>query len=183
MNNNERARIENMTDEYKKQLVKYLLQCIVSEGSKILLFSLISLRLHLFSEFAFAMVLLILLRTNGGGLHFKHYISCLIVSFLVMFGSIVLGITFPFSNLISGIILIISIVVGYKLVPVVSANHPPATEKLIQKSKRNTTLILIAYLILICIVPTNRYTNIGVWIIIIHICQLLLAKLPKRRTK
>lgn len=183
MNNNERARIENMTDEYKKQLVKYLFQCIASEGSKILLFSIIFLRLRLFSEFLFAMVLLILLRTNGGGLHFKHYASCFVVSFLVMFGSIVLGIKLPFSNFISGIILMASILLGYRYVPVISANRPPATEKLIHKSKRNTTLILVAYLILICIVPMNRYLNIGVWIIVIHICQLLLAKLLRRRTK
>lgn len=172
-----------MSAAYKKQLIKYLFQCIISEGSKILLFSVIFLKVGLIKEFCFALFLLILLRTNGGGLHFKHYISCFAVSFLVLSGSILLAIKFPFPNLASGITLVACIMLGYWCVPVVSANRPPANEVLIKKSKRNTVLVIFAYLILICIVPANRYTNIGVWIVVIHICQLLLAKILKRRRK
>lgn len=173
--------IEHMTIEYKKQLIKYLFLCILSEGSKILLFSIIFLRIHLFSEFLFSIVLLILLRTNGGGLHFKHYASCLVVSFLIILGSITLGIYFPIENLTLKTILIIFIFLGYWCVPVISGNRPPASDRLIKKSKRNTIVILVTYLTLICIIPTNRYFNIGIWIIIIHIFQLLLAKFTKRR--
>lgn len=172
----------HMSEAYKKELVKYLYLCIISEGSKILLFSVVFFNIGLLKEYIFALILLILLRTNGGGLHFKHYISCLIVSFFVLSSSILLGIKLPFSNLASVIILTICIILGYWSVPIVSANRPTANEKLIKKSKRNTVLILSVYLILVCIVSANRYTNIGVWIVIIHICQLLLAKILKRRT-
>lgn len=176
--------VENqMDDAYKKQLVKYLFQCIASEGSKIILFSIIFFRFGLLKEFLVTLLLLILLRTNGGGLHFKHYISCFVVSFLVLSGSILFGIKFPFSNLTSVIILVACTILGYWGVPIVSSNRPPANEKLIKKSKRNTVLILFVYLILICIVPANQYTNIGVWIVVIHICQLLLAKILRRRNK
>lgn len=170
-----------MNDAYKKQLVKYLFQCITSEGSKIILFSIIFFRFGLLKEFLFALILLMLLRTNGGGLHFKHYISCFAVSFLVLSGSVLLGIKFPFSNLASIIILAACTILGYWGVPVVSSNRPPVNEKLIKKSKRNTVLILSVYLILVCIVSVNRYTSIGVWIVVIHICQLLLAKILRRR--
>ncbi len=184
MNNNEQhLQIANMSDEYKKQLVKYFFQCILSEASKILLFSIIFIRLHLFKEFLFALVLLIFLRTNGGGLHFKHYCSCFIVSFFVLFGSIVLALKLPFTNLTAGITLLICIILGYLYVPIVSSNRPPASEQLIKKSKRSTTLILSVYFLLICIVPINQYLSTGVWIIIIHICQLLLAKFLKRRSR
>ena len=39
--------IQNDT-EYQKQLIKYLFQCILSEGSKILIFALLFLRWNLF---------------------------------------------------------------------------------------------------------------------------------------
>lgn len=173
----------NFSEEYKKQLIKYLFQCIISEGSKILLFSIIFLRFGLLKEFLCSLILLTFLRTNGGGLHFKHYTSCLVVSFLVFLTSIVLGIKVSFSNPLAAILVLGCIRLGYWCVPVVSANRPPASEKLIKKSKRNTVLILLAFLILICIVPTNRYINIGVWIVVIHIGQLVLAKLLRRRKK
>lgn len=172
---------DHITDEYKKQLIKYLLLCIISESSKIFLYSIIFLKLHMFSEFLFSITLLVFLRTNGGGLHFKHYTSCLIVSFLIILGSIILGIHFPLKGLVTPLILIVCIFLGYQYVPVTSDNRPPTSDRIVKKSKRNTAAILIIYLALICIIPFNRYLNIGTWIIIIHILQLLLAKFIKRR--
>lgn len=164
-----------MSEEYKKKLLKYFFQCILFEGSKILLFACIFFWLDLFVEFLVTLVMTILLRTNGGGLHFKRYISCLLFSFLVFITCIFLGLYVQFSNMVAVIILIISIFVCYRTVPIVSANRPPASEKLIRKSKRNTTLVLFIYLILLCIFPVNRHLNIGTWNIIIHMSQLIMA--------
>lgn len=183
MNKDKYEKVKNMPTEYKKLLVRYLFLCILSEGSKILCFSIAALMLKVFREFLFAMIWIILLRVNGGGLHFKHYASCFLMSLLVLFGSIVLGIYFPFSKLISCIIVIISMPIAYQCVPVVSAYRPPATEALIRKSKKNTVLVLTIYFFLICIVPMNRYLCIGVWNIMIHICQLFIAKSIGRRKR
>ena len=171
-----KTQIPEFSEEYQKQLVKYLFQCILSEGSKIILFALIFLKLGILKEYLYALVLLVFLRTNGGGLHFKHYLSCFAMSFCVLLGSVMLGIYIPMLHMIALVIIGISIFIGYKYVPVMSANRPPASDKLVKNSKRNTTIILAAYFILICIVPTNRYLSIGVWIIIMHILQLLLAE-------
>lgn len=170
-----------ISEEYKKQLIKYFFQCVLSEMSKIISFGIIFTRFNLFKEYIFALILLILLRTNGGGLHFKHYSSCFIMSFVVLALSIFLGKSVCLPNFVTYIILLTSIILAIKLVPVVSSNRPPADDKLIKKSKRNTTLILIIYFLSVCIVPMNQYLNIGIWIIVIHICQLLLAKLLERR--
>ena len=173
---------QTFSEEYKKQLVKYLFQCVISEVSKIILFGIIFFRFDFFKEYVFALILLILLRTNGGGLHFKHYVSCFLMSFFVLASSILLGKTVVLPNFAAYIILSLCILLAYKCVPVVSSNWPPASEKLIKKAKRNSTLILFIYLIMICIIPMNQYWNIGIWIIVIHICQLLVAKLQERRT-
>lgn len=171
----------NISEEYKKQLIKYFFQCVLSELSKMIIFGIIFIAFDLFTEYLFALILLILLRTNGGGLHLKHYVSCLIMSFSVLATSIFLGTFLYLSIWITYVLLLVSIFLAYKLVPIVSKNRPPASEKLIKKSKRNTLIILILYFILICIVPMNLYLNIGTWIIVIHICQLLLAKFQERR--
>lgn len=170
----------NISEAYKKKLMKYYLQCLISEASKILLYAIFFLRFNLLSEYLFALLLLMFLRTNGGGLHFKHYATCFVVSFSVFSGSILLGIRFPFSATASILIVLVSIPLGYWGVPVVSANRPPASQRVVKKSKRNTVVILLAYLLLICIVPMNRYLSIGIWIITIHVVQLMLAKLIKK---
>ena len=83
MSSNEQLNNESMTEEHKKQLVKYLFQCVFAETNKILLLSIIFLKLHLFHKFLLALLVLILPRTNGGGLHFRHYTSYFVVSFFV----------------------------------------------------------------------------------------------------
>ena len=170
-----------ISDSYKKKLIKYFLLCILSEGSKIILYGLFFFRIHLFTEFLFALIILLFLRTNGGGLHFKHYTTCLIFSFLVFVASIFLGIYVNPNRIIAIFILIVSIPVCYWCVPITSNNRPEPSDKLIKKSKRNTLITLSAYLMSVCILPMSRYLGILVWIVIIHILQLLLAKFLKRR--
>lgn len=172
---------QNITDAYKKQLVKYLCQCIASEGSKIILFSIFFFKLQLFKEYLIALILLMLLRANGGGIHCKHYTSCFLLSFFMLSGNIILAITVSLSDFVVRIILVACMILGYLFVPVISNNRPPATQKLIQKCKRNTILIILSYLILTCIVPNNRFIYIGFWTITMHIYQLILAKFLRRR--
>ena len=171
----------DMSEAYKKKLIKYLFQCLGSELSKIILFSIIFINFHVFEEFLFALLLLILLRTNGGGLHFKNYMSCFVMSLCVFVLSIYLGNNIILSKIISILTLAICIPIGYKLVPVVSANRPPARNEIIKKSKHRTLAILLCYMLIVCFLPINRFLNTGVWIIYIHISQLSLAKFLERR--
>ncbi len=161
--------------KYKKKLLKYLYQCILSEGSKIIIFSIISLKLNIFPEFLVALFMLMLLRTNGGGIHCKHYASCFILSFAMLFGCIFLANLISLPILYMRIITLFCIPVGYFSVPITSTNRPAASNSLIRKCKRNTLLILSAFFILICISPNNLYYRIGFWTIIMHIIQLLVA--------
>ena len=83
--------------------------------------------IYILKEYLYALVLLVFLRTNGGGLHFKHYLSCFAMSFCVLLGSVMLGIYIPMLHMIALVIIGISIFIGYKYVPVMSANRPPAS--------------------------------------------------------
>ena len=167
--------------QYKTAIKKYLLQCIIMEGSKIILFFIIFAYFHVTLPYIIALLVLMLVRCNGGGLHCKHYISCFLLSLFVLSACIFCGMNIPIHKLISFFILVICSISGYICAPVVSRNRPEPDEELIQKSKKRTATIILLYCFVICICPYNPYLNIGTWTIIIHIIQLLLAKSFQRR--
>lgn len=166
----------NNDPEYQKRLVKYLIQCILSEGSKIIIFSFIFCWIHLFTEFVVSLFLLILLRTNGGGIHFRHYTSCFVVSFLMFLGSILGATHIPLVYPIMVIVTLLCLIAGYLLVPITSSNRPPANSTAIKKSKRWTLIITFVSFLLICTFPESLYIKIIFWTILLHITQLLAAK-------
>lgn len=165
--------------EYEKKLQEYYWKCFISEFSKIIFFFLFFTLLGFTKEYFVALLSLMLLRNNGGGLHCKHYISCLLVSFLFLFGSILLAIYITPPRSIICISTLICILPGYYLVPITSCNRPAATPLQIKKSKFRTLILLSLFFILVCICPANRYLYIGFWTVILHIAQLTLAHFIK----
>lgn len=165
--------------EYKKELQKYYLACLWMEGSKIILFTIIFGYMNLMSEYFMALFMLMLLRTNGGGIHCKHYFTCFMVSLLVLFGSIFIPQYIQIPIICTAPLLLLCAFLGYQLVPILSESRPEPTEKLIKRCKRRTFFIILFYCFIICFCPANIYLNIGAWTIFIHILQLLFAKFRK----
>ncbi|MCI7790394.1 MAG: accessory gene regulator B family protein, partial [Lachnospiraceae bacterium] len=66
--------------ERDKKMLLFSINCILYDVSKLLLFILIFYLLHRLDLFLFAFVILLPLRMISGGLHFKHYTSCLFFS-------------------------------------------------------------------------------------------------------
>ena len=121
------------------------------------------------------------LRCFGGGLHFNHYISCLIASFAFLFGSISLSMQIIPSKMIACASTLLCAFIGYLLVPITSTNRPPANSIQKRKSKRNTTVIILFYFILIYFCPTTPMLYICYWTVILHILQLIIAYIARRR--
>lgn len=169
--------------EYEKKMNEYYWKCFISEFSKICIFFIIFLLLRLTAEYFVALFFLLLLRNHGGGLHFKHYTSCLIISFSFLYGSILLAQHIMPPKSIICITCLLCILMGYYLVPVTSSNRPPATPDQVKRSKRNTTVIITLFSFVICICPCNTYLNIGYWTMILHIFQLILSHINKEVTK
>ena len=174
-----RRNIAGEHDEYKKQLNIYYWKCFASEFSKICVFFLIFMCLNLIPEYIIALFTLMVLRSNGGGLHFKHFISCLVVSFIFLYSSILLAkyIIPPKSILYTSILLCLPL--GYALVPITSSNRPPATSEQIGKSKRNTAISILFLFILICLCSNMHHIYICYWTIILHILQLIIAHIKE----
>ncbi|MBR6769911.1 MAG: accessory gene regulator B family protein [Lachnospiraceae bacterium] len=162
--------------EYVQKMKEYYWKCFFSEFSKICIFFVIFAFLGLIPEYLIALLCLMPLRSHGGGLHFNHYISCLAVSFSFLSGSIILAANIMPPKAVMLPILLLCILAGYFLVPVTSANRPPATAVQIQKSKRTTVVLLVLFFALVCICPANGWIYIGYWTVILHIVQLAIAR-------
>lgn len=167
---------EELQVQYKAAIKKYLLQCLLMEGSKIILFFLIFSYFDITAQYITALFVLMLVRCNGGGLHCKHYLSCFLLSLFVLSACIFCGMHIQIHTFPAVPVLIACSILGYLSVPIVSNNRPKPDKKLIQQSKKRTAGIILIYSLLICICPYNQYLNIGIWTIIIHILQLLFAK-------
>lgn len=170
-------------DDADKEWLHYYLECFFMEGSKIILFLILFGLMKLLPEFIAALIMLMLVRTNGGGLHFRHYFNCFLVSFLVLYAAIRIPDFISLPAPVSVPILIFCCITARQLVPIVSESRPEPTLELIRVCRRKTTLIIAAFILLLCIGPDLPYLDIGVWTIIIHTIQLVLAKLLKRRCK
>lgn len=162
--------------DYEKKLLAFYGKCFICESTKIVIYFVIFHFLGLTKEFLAALIFMAMLRISGGGLHFKHYLSCLFASFLLLGLAILAGI-YVFLPL--PVMLLLSLgclVAAYRLVPIQAPTRPDATKQLIRSSKRHTAVKIILIMILICIFPKNVFINIGFWTLVIHAVQLAIAK-------
>ncbi len=166
-------------NEREKKLNEYYWKCFLSELSKICIILIIFIFLSLTKEYIIALLYLMLLRSNGGGLHCKHYISCLLLSFIFIYSSILLAIYGIPAKPYTYISILLCALLGYFLVPITSNNRPSATAIQIKRSKQNTLVIILLFLILLCLCSHNTYIYIGYWTIILHTLQLIIAQIMK----
>lgn len=162
--------------EYEKKLIKFYIQCLISEGSKILIYFFFFHALGLTLPYLAALAFLAIFRVSGGGLHFKNYITCLIVSFLFLGSAVFLRNCYPEPVFLRYAAIWIYTILCCILVPIQAPTRPDATSLLIQKSKRRTLCCCMLLLVLIIIFPSNPYINIGYWTLMIHTVQLMIAR-------
>lgn len=126
--------------------IKYVVDSVISEFSKLLIMGIIFLLLNHFPEYFISVVVLIFIRTNSGGLHFEHYLSCLLFSLFILFLSIlVLPSIFYISKLFMIINLTLCIVISFLLEPVRNIYRPLSDKKLLKLCHLNTFKYLFIY--------------------------------------
>lgn len=167
--------------EYEKKLRRYYMLGFISEFSKICIFLVFFAFLGLVPEYLIALVAMFSLRGIGGGLHFNHYVTCLVVSFAFVCGSVFLALYIMPQPIIIYSSMLLCALLGYLLVPITSKNRPPATLEQIKKCKRNTTIVILFYFILLCFCPDATWSLICYWTVILHIGQLVVAYIMNRR--
>ena len=129
-----------------------------------------------------AAILLCILRCCTGGLHMEHYLTCLLMSFLVFFSAINLLPYIPVSKPLQLCFLLFCILCNHKYAPIVSRFRPTPDGTRIKRSKIESIFIITLFSLVLFILPSNQYTTIGFWIIMLQSVQLAAAYYRKRRS-
>ena len=171
-------REKQQISSYKIAQVEFLFKSIFSELSKMIIMGIL---FHKYlGLYLFALCIMIYLRTSTGGIHFYTYPGCLVGSIFYMGLAIVLlpNIALPSYLKISG--LLISILICYKVGPVVSKYRPEPSPQKSQHCKNITCTGIFIYALITYIISENPYIIVGFWIIILHSLQLPVAKIRKK---
>ena len=166
--------------DYEIKKIRYILLCIFSETSKIIIIGLLFAWAGFFLEFVEITLLFFVLRGYGGGLHFNHFMSCFIFSLAAFFCILLLNQAFPFHFFIlEEAILFVCLIVIYCLSPITSAFRPEPDSLVIKQSKRINACFILLYALLVSIVPYHHFISLGIWTIIIHTLKLAIAAILK----
>ncbi|MBQ6786858.1 MAG: accessory gene regulator B family protein [Lachnospiraceae bacterium] len=170
----------NISERDKKMLI-FSITCIFYDVSKLLLFIVLFALLHRLDLFLFAFIILLPLRLSSGGLHFKHYMSCLFFSlgYFLLVTIPLTGISIPFWSAI--ISLGLCTIINGALSPILSASRPPLPEREIIHRKKKTLLATSFGILLLILFYQTKYFAVGYWTILLHSVQLIIAKLRKKR--
>lgn len=166
---------------YEIAQMHYFISSILSEISKMILIGVFFLLIDKFFLFIPAALTLCCLRICTGGLHFKHYLSCLTISFAIFFMDICILNKFTLLKPIQLLLLCICIVINYTCAPVVSIFRPVPNGTQVQRAKKQSFWLITVYCIIVFILPTNSYINVGFWMIMLQSIELSTAKILKRR--
>lgn len=161
--------------------IKYVLSALFSDFSKLFLMGILFFILHKFPEYIGAVIVLLFIRTNSGGLHFNHYTTCLLFSFLLLFSSVILLpdiVTINKLFMISDLTLCIFI--SFLLNPVRCVYRPAPDRNLIRMCHINTFKYIFIFLILSYALPLNSVIISGFWTINLQMLQLIAANIWKK---
>lgn len=166
--------------DYEIKLIKFSLTGIFYDLSKTLIFMIFFYITGKFTEFVFAAVPLILLRTRTGGIHLKKYWSCFLFSMIYFYTVInILPSLITVHPLAVYPVLLICAVADYMLGPTTLSKRPDPTESFIKKAKIQSFQVVFIVAILFFIFPNVPYLMVSFWTVVLHSVQLSIAKLIK----
>lgn len=167
----------NLSNYQIAQLV-FLLKTLSSELSKMLIMGILFWN-HL-SLYLFALLIMLCLRCTTGGLHFYTYLSCLAASTLYLWLAVVLLPNFILPKTFQLVSLLLSLLICYYCCPVPSKYRPEYPRSHINRCRKTVCSFVFIYTLILYIVPENQYLQVGLWVIILHSLQLLVAKIQKK---
>ncbi len=160
--------------------IKYTVTSILSEVSKMILMGIFFAFTDHLVLYIYAVAVLLSLRTCTGGLHMKHYISCFLVSFALLYCGIILLPMISLARPIYFVGLLLCICINEYCAPVVSSYRPTPDGFRIKKAKKQALIVITAYALIMHVCPLNSYMITGFWMICLQSFQLLIAKVIRK---
>lgn len=172
-------------DDERAEVIFYGLELIIGEIPKIILLFLIAIILKIGWLVIFAYATMLPYKTVAGGFHLKTNIGCLIGTFIVYFGNVLISKFIVFSPeikyLLSIIILILSIIMIYLYAPADTINLPILRKKERKIKKILSYIFAIATLGAALIVKDSILSNILIFNVLIE--TISISRLAYKITK
>lgn len=162
-------------DKQKHDIIRFVLEVIISDSSKILIILIASS----FLGYRFDLIIVLLfsfpLRFNIGGFHLKKYCSCLIFS-----SSYLLAIYYinKYLHVTVSILIIVAVLCSFiifMIAPIIPSERIGASTTRFKQLKLRASFLIFLYIALFTI-ANNPYTRYGIWVIILQTILLLFAK-------
>ncbi|NLM44779.1 MAG: accessory gene regulator B family protein [Clostridiales bacterium] len=159
--------------------IKFGIQCLLCEASKIIIYLVIFSFLSLTKEFIISLLFFAVIRGFAGGYHEDTYWRCFTTSFLILLSSIYLGMYLNLTMLAKSAILFASMGLVYLLAPVDHPNKPILSH---ERRKRLKYLSIIAVLVLgtVALSLPDIYSNVAVIAIFAESLSLLAGCIKKK---
>ena len=161
--------------------IHYLFLCLFSEGSKFLIMYIIFHALHMTGEYLITLIVLLSVRNFSGGIHLKHYTSCLIFTFTFILGIILVSRVLVLNPVIESLILLAAASLLFITGPVTSTNRPDLSLEQNKAFRRTGAVIILIYSVLLLCMRTLTCHDLIFWVIVFQILQLIAAKMIKER--
>lgn len=169
----------NLNSKEQKFLI-FRVKCILYDVSKLILFVAFFAVIHKLSSFIFAFLIFYPIRQISGGLHYKHYFSCLVFSFVYMV--LVVTVLAPLTLNLAAVVPILAVcaTVVYAIGSIRPPSRPALNQQEFAEQRRKALNIVCYESVLIVLFFDSRLASAGYWTIILHTLQLVMAFIIKK---
>ena len=163
----------------EQKFMTFRIKCMLYDMSKVILFVAFFAAIHQLDSFVYAFLIFFPVRQVSGGLHFKHYASCLIFSFVYMYAAVVL--LAPIKLALAAVIPILAIcaTVIYMIGPILAPTRPALTKQEFAERRLKAFKIICYEIVLTILFFNSDLASAGYWTIILHTMQLMIAWIIK----
>lgn len=165
----------------EKIKIRYGIECIVSEISKLIIYFIIFSLFSLTKEFIIAALFFIIFRIYSGGFHQDTYFKCFITSFLLLLIIIKLPDLIYFTLTTKIILLAITYILTFIYSPV---DHPNKRIKSIEQRKKikNFSIIILIILSIVSLILSPSLSNISISALFIQSITLPIGKIHQENS-
>lgn len=167
----------------EQKFMTFRLKCMLYDMSKVILFVAFFTAIHKLDSFVYAFLIFFPVRQISGGLHFKHYVSCLVFSFVYMYAAVVLLAPMKLALVTVIPILAVCTAVIYMIGPILAPTRPALTRQEFAERRLKAFKIICYEIVLTVLFFDSELASAGYWTIIMHTLQLLIAWIMKNSKK
>ncbi|MDK2811592.1 MAG: accessory regulator [Petroclostridium sp.] len=168
--------------ELQVKTIKFGLECLLGEFSKLLMYFIIFSIFSLTQHFFIAVIFFCTLRIIAGGYHEETYWRCFFTSFLIFTAIISIGTQIPLSIYIKASMLLISIILAWIYAPVDHPNKPIVS---VDRRKRFKYLSVGAVVLMggVSLLLPSLYSGTAVAAIFFESISLPIGEFAKKKRK